>query len=215
MDTDVDYTLKIETLNDLIEALHKIFDHDVVNIEHVKAVLTAYRSNPKDWKKFAKFDRNRYTRNLIDVGNGKFNLMALCWSEGQGSSIHDHSDAHCFVKVLDGTLSETMFAWPSESDASNEMRVTREADYEKNGVAYINDSMGLHRMENKSHTDTTVTLHLYSPPFSSCHAFDQRTGHKHKCQVTFWSKFGERTPFTVDKCTAPSDPTSCSMAENN
>ena len=38
--------------------------------------------------------------------------MALCWGEGHGSSVHDHSDAHCFVKVLDGRLKETMFDWP-------------------------------------------------------------------------------------------------------
>lgn len=26
----------------------------------------------------------RYTRNLVDEGNGKFNLMILCWGEGHG-----------------------------------------------------------------------------------------------------------------------------------
>lgn len=26
----------------------------------------------------------RYTRNLVDEGNGKFNLIVLCWGEGQG-----------------------------------------------------------------------------------------------------------------------------------
>ena len=26
----------------------------------------------------------RYTRNLVDEGNGKFNLMILCWGENHG-----------------------------------------------------------------------------------------------------------------------------------
>ena len=26
----------------------------------------------------------RYTRNLVDEGNGKFNVIILCWGEGQG-----------------------------------------------------------------------------------------------------------------------------------
>lgn len=81
---------------------------------------------------------HRYTRNLIDAGNGKFNLMALCWGEGHGSSIHDHADAHCFVKVLDGELRETMFAWPSESEKETEMHKTDVNDYPKDGVTYIN-----------------------------------------------------------------------------
>ncbi|KAH6931670.1 hypothetical protein HPB50_026707 [Hyalomma asiaticum] len=60
--------------------------------------------------------RGRYTRNLVDEGNGKFNLMILCWSEGQGSSIHDHADSHCFMKVLAGTLKEVRFDWPQSKD---------------------------------------------------------------------------------------------------
>ena len=55
------------------------------------------------------------------------------------------------------------------------------------------DSIGLHRVENISHTESAVSLHLYSPPFDSCNTFDQRTGHKHKVKMTFYSQFGERT----------------------
>lgn len=41
----------------------------------------------------------RYTRNLVDEGNGRYNLIVLCWDSGQGSGIHDHADSHCFMKV--------------------------------------------------------------------------------------------------------------------
>lgn len=58
----------------------------------------------------------------------------------------------------------------------------------------LTDSLGLHRVENPSHADKSVSLHLYSPPFDTCHMFDQRTGKKTACKVTFWSKFGERVP---------------------
>ena len=50
-------------------------------------------------------------------------------------------------------------------------------------------------MENVSHTNTAATLHVYIPAFDMCQSFDQRTGHKRKCQVTFWSKYGVRTPY--------------------
>jgi len=42
------------------------------------------QSNPADWKKYANFDPYKYTRNLVDDGNGKFNLLVLAWGEGQG-----------------------------------------------------------------------------------------------------------------------------------
>lgn len=48
----------------------------------------------------------------MDAGNGKFNLMILCWGPGHGSAIHDHADSHCFMKMLSGRLSEVRYAWP-------------------------------------------------------------------------------------------------------
>ena len=95
---------------------------------------------------------DRYTRNLVDMGNDRFNLMALCWGEGHGSSVHDHSDAHCFVKVLDGQLKETMFDWPTglqtqqPADSTDLEEITKHEPltetgvnyYDKDGVTYIN-----------------------------------------------------------------------------
>lgn len=54
------------------------------------------------------------------------------------------------------------------------------------------DSMGLHRVENPSHADNAISLHLYSPPFNTCQIFNQQTGQATKATCTFWSKFGER-----------------------
>lgn len=187
----------IKNLDDLIKELRKIFESDEIDVDYVKTVLSAYKSNPKDWKKYSKFDTHRYTRNLIDEGNGKYNLMALCWGESHGSSIHDHSNSHCFVKMLDGQLQETRYNWPTECEGETQMNPREVNIYEKDQVTYINDTIGLHRMENPSHVVGAVSLHLYIPPFSSCRTFDERTGHKRVSQVTFYSKYGERTPFTV------------------
>ena len=51
-----------------------------------------------------------YFRNLVHKGNDKFNLMLLCWASGNKSTIHDHADAHCFLKVLDGNIREVCTA---------------------------------------------------------------------------------------------------------
>jgi len=84
--------------------------------------------------------KKRYTRNLIDEGNGKFNILLLCWAESQGSSIHDHSNSHCFMKCLDGELVETKYEWPSNSDQTNEkeMIVKTKTELKRNQVCYIN-----------------------------------------------------------------------------
>jgi len=183
-----------QSLQELTDELKKIFDEDKVNIEYVKTLMESYESNAADWKKFAKFDQFRYTRNLVDEGNGKFNLMILCWNESQGSCIHSHANSHCFLKVLSGGIREEIFEWPDESAGEEEMHMTRKMVYNKNQVTYINDSIGLHRMENPSHCEKGVTLHLYSPPFKMCSTFDQKTGHMTEIPMTFWSKYGEKIP---------------------
>ncbi|KAH9488337.1 Cysteine dioxygenase [Bulinus truncatus] len=197
------------SLHELITRLHEVFESDNISVEYVQKLMTSYKSNRKDWKKFAKFDQFRYTRNLVDAGNGKFNLMTLCWNEGQGSSIHSHANSHCFLKVLDGGVKEELFEWPNDSESG--MKKWAENEYEKDQCTYINDSIGLHRVENTSHINKAVTLHLYSPPFDVCQCFDERTGRAVTSKVTFWSKYGRRTPFGRN----PDEGPGCCVIENN
>jgi len=186
---------KVSSLDELIEELHVLFSGDRVNVDQIYALMRSYKSNPAEWKKYAIADRSKYTRNLVNEGNGKFNLMILCWGEGHGSSIHDHSNSHCFMKMLEGKLTEQRYDWPSESEENEPLKPASQAILDLNEVCYINDSLGLHRVENSSHTDPAVSLHLYCPPFDSCSMFDQRTGHKTKCPVTFWTKYGEKVKY--------------------
>ena len=79
----------------------------------------------------------RYTRNLIDEGNGKYNLILLCWAESKGSAIHSHSNSHCFMKCLEGELTESQFEWPDEH-VKQEMVEKKVTPIRKNEVAYIN-----------------------------------------------------------------------------
>ncbi|XP_053214274.1 cysteine dioxygenase type 1-like [Panonychus citri] len=194
---------KAVDLDHLINSLSELFSTDLVDIEKVKQLMSSYQSNPKEWRKYAHFDRHRYTRNLVDTGNGKYNLILLCWSPGQGSSIHDHANSHCFMKIMSGSLVETQFQWPedkevtSDNDYDDELKIISSTTYKCDQVTYINDSIGLHRVENMSHVEPAVSLHLYSPAITNCRIFDQRTGKSTQVSVTFHSESGIRTPFKV------------------
>ncbi|GFY39534.1 cysteine dioxygenase [Trichonephila inaurata madagascariensis] len=50
---------KIDTLDDLIRELRSAFATDHVNVERVQDLMAAYKSNPREWIKYAKFDRHR------------------------------------------------------------------------------------------------------------------------------------------------------------
>lgn len=65
---------------------------------------------------------------MVDAGNGKFNLMIICWGEGHGSAIHDHADSHCFMKILKGELVESRYAWPTNEINNNNNNNNNEND---------------------------------------------------------------------------------------
>lgn len=49
---------------------------DDVDVEHLKRLMQEYTSNETEWSKYAFGDQSRgYTRNLVDEGNGKSNLV--------------------------------------------------------------------------------------------------------------------------------------------
>ncbi|XP_022247527.1 cysteine dioxygenase type 1-like [Limulus polyphemus] len=166
---------RIRCFNDLIKELHRIFESDSVNIEYVQDVMASYRSNPKEWRKIAKFERNT---------EGIFSMPEVCHSFNKRLEL----TAEIGVKVveqLSGALREFRYIWSSEK---HEMIPFKETILHVNDVTYINDSLGLHLMKNRSHSEPAVSLHLYYPPFDQCHIYDQRTGLYSLKEMTFWSK---------------------------
>ncbi|KAJ3116769.1 Cysteine dioxygenase [Phlyctochytrium bullatum] len=172
------------TLDDLVKALHVemadkgIDQMDSVDVERVQRLMESYASNPQDWAQYAHFDPSgrKYTRNLVDDGNGKFNLMVLCWPQEQSSAIHDHAGSHCLMKVLGGEILETQYYWPHEvvdagSPSSAPMKEKKATVHSVNRVAYIHDKIGLHRVSNPSPTRPAISLHLYCPPYDTCRTF--------------------------------------------
>ncbi|KAG6009395.1 hypothetical protein E4U54_008570 [Claviceps lovelessii] len=167
---------------------------DDVDVSLLTKLMKNYNSNPMEWGKYAFGDASRgYTRNLVDEGNGKSNLLVLVWSPGKGSPIHDHGNAHCLMKILHGSLTETRYAFPDVDAEPGPMEIISEKTYEKNGVTYMADELGLHRVSNRG-SDFAVSLHLYTPPNvakEGCHIFDERTGKSsHVPGCNYYSAYG-------------------------
>lgn len=139
-------------------------DSGDVDPNRIVELMRSYESVLADWEKYAMADLSRpYTRNLVDKGNGKSNLLVLVWSPGKSSPIHDHADAHCVMKVLYGTLKETLYAWPDALDRSGRTssppEVKRVTVLKDNNVTYMSDALGLHRVGNPDPERLAVSLH--------------------------------------------------------
>lgn len=62
------------------------------------------------------------------------------------------------MKILQGNLTETRFAFPEKGQGETPMTVVSEKTYRENAVAYMADELGLHRISNKG-SDFAVSLH--------------------------------------------------------
>ena len=171
-------------------------DSDEIDPNDIINLMSVYTSNEIDWKQYALADSSRnYTRNLVDEGNGKSNLLIVVWNPGKGSPIHDHADAHCVMKILKGALKETQYHTPEQIDGKlPPPEIMKETIYSENQVTYISDEIGLHKIANASDTEMAVSLHLYTPPHAAnfgFNLFDEKTGKRTHChQAGFYSDRG-------------------------
>ncbi|KAI9931865.1 hypothetical protein ASPWEDRAFT_37234 [Aspergillus wentii DTO 134E9] len=172
-----------------------------VDPNDIQRLMEKYVSNSDEWSQFALGDPSRtYTRNLIDEGNGKSNLLILVWSPGKGSAIHDHANAHCVMKILKGSLQETLYTWPDKDKVEHGQvsppEITKQTIYGENEVTYMSDKLGLHKISNPDPKNFAISLHLYTPPNAATfgfNVFDEKTGKSnHIKQSNFYSDRGQR-----------------------
>ncbi|EGC41046.1 cysteine dioxygenase [Histoplasma capsulatum var. duboisii H88] len=197
----------IDAFHCLVQDINKVLgpssglDSDDVDPMDIQKLMEDYTSNESEWERYAFGDAGRaYTRNLVDEGNGKCNLLILVWSPGKGSAIHDHANAHCVMKVLKGSLRETLYGWP-ESDKVQKgepspLTVTRDKVYKEGQVTYMSDKLGLHKISNPDPTNFAISLHLYTPPNAAHYGFslfDEKTGKsRHVKQSVLFSRKGHK-----------------------
>lgn len=48
-----------QDLTELARILRVIFNKDVVDVDYVNQLLKNYKSNPRDWRKYAKYDPHK------------------------------------------------------------------------------------------------------------------------------------------------------------
>lgn len=210
----------VRDLSDIL-GLSSDIDSADVDLSSLTRLMQSYKSAELEWFQYAYADPSMvFTRNLVDRGNGKSNLLILVWTPGRESVIHDHANSHCIMKVLKGRVTETRYEWPAPSvsartspepsiprvlngdrDSSRtnagQMRITKATTYEQDQVTYMSDDLGLHKISNPDSETYAVTLHLYTPPNAAnhgCKVFDEKSGTSVLVtEYQFYSEFGQKT----------------------
>lgn len=143
-------------MNNLNELKNELIDIFKMNkdkyFENVKNALSKYNGN--DWKKYIKINKKSYNRYLY-YSSCEFDLIIITWSSGNKCKVHNHPENGCFVRIMDGNISE-------EHYDTKTLKKTEENKYAKNDIMYIDDTINYHRMCNNNN-QPCITLHIYSP----------------------------------------------------
>ncbi len=150
-------------------------------------ILEAFVSDGEGWRPYVHWNETRYTRNRI-ARTDAFELLLLCWGEGQESSIHAHEGKDCWLAVVDGAIEEVQFAFP-ETGARGPLEPTHSHVLPRGAVGYMHDDIGLHLV--RAHGGPGVSLHLYAPPYDACNVYCPDTGEVTRIQLACHSVDGE------------------------
>jgi cysteine dioxygenase len=146
-----------QTLNPLFAYLDRLQGRAA--LPELTAVMAQLEVDCDDVASSIRFSDRGYARNLMRAGRW-YNALVLCWKNGQRSPIHDHKGSSCGVRVLRGTLTETLF----EMTPNGHVKATFSRDLLPGSVIGSEDT-DIHQISNLQLGDADlVTLHVYSPP---------------------------------------------------
>jgi cysteine dioxygenase len=163
LDINSNITFTITSINELVDALSEAERATFNEIIHSTNLPNSIFENYCSWS------TESYTRNCI-IDNEKFELILICWESGQITPIHNHGGEECWVKVIEGSLKETIY----EIDKAGELNILKTDISRAQDVSYMIDFMGYHSLENLSNK-RSMSLHLYAKPIRSCEIFDKET----------------------------------------
>lgn len=182
-------TVKVENL---IEGLCAIPDAEF----KCDTVYKFLAENPVDVDSIAGFfhwSEKFYTRNLI-FKNERFEMMAICWNNGQVSKIHNHADQMCWMTVPVGKLRGQNFRAVEIDEAKGfcKLETTDNFDLSDCLTAKVELEEPIHQILNLPEFDEpAVSLHIYSKPFDRCLAYCKDTDSFQEVQMFYTSIGGE------------------------
>ena len=149
-----------ESLVPLVDFLNRLECR--VPLDGLREQLSSLEVTLDDLRPFMHFGDTCYARNLI-CENTWFELLCICWKNGQKSLIHNHAQSTCGLRVMAGQGTETTFI----ERADGLVDPVKHCGLAVGDICCTQDS-DIHQVANDSPDGSElVTLHIYSPPLRS------------------------------------------------
>jgi cysteine dioxygenase len=148
---------------------------------------------PETLAPYLTWDRQHYTRNLIDK-TSLYELMAICWEVGQVSSVHNHRDQNCWMAVPLGRLLVENFHVLHQDipGGKSTIKATETVEMNRSHPCAVDPLEPVHRVLNpREFNQRAVSLHVYSRPFDTCVVYSAEQGTCGEIQLHYTTQYGK------------------------
>jgi cysteine dioxygenase len=180
-------------LQDFVQELREFPESAFEHTQEIVDFLTATHVAPHTLAPFLSWDRQHYTRNLIDK-TPLYELIAICWESGQASSVHNHRDQNCWMAVPVGRLQVENFRliFQDLENGKCELKPADTVEMNPGHPCAVDPLEPVHRVVNpKEFHERAVSLHVYSRPFDTCVVYSPEQGTCGEIKLHYTSEYGK------------------------
>jgi len=180
-------------VENLVEKLRALPPSAFDETEKVRALLESMPVDEASLAPYLCWDRQHYTRNLIDRTD-LYELIAVCWEVGQGSSVHNHRDQNCWMAAPVGKLLVENFHVGFQDVATGKCQLlaSNTVELTAGNPCAVDPREPVHRVINpREANQRAVTLHVYSRPFDTCVVYSPELGTCGDIELHYNTVFGK------------------------
>src|SRR5437660_3101396 len=169
---------KTVPIQKLVDELRTLPESAFIPAEPLRRFLTQMPVDADSLASYLTWDRQHYTRNLIDR-TPLYELMAICWEVGQASSVHNHRDQNCWMAVPMGRLRvENLHLVRQDLERGTcHLEPLNTLEMSLAEPCAVNPADPVHRVINpREFNQRAVSLHVYSRPFDTCVVYSPEQG---------------------------------------
>jgi cysteine dioxygenase len=185
--------VKLVSIENLVAGLRQLSESAFSGTEQIRTFLKENPVDPETVTPYLTWDRQHYTRNLIDK-TSLYELMAICWEVGHVSSVHNHRDQNCWMAVPIGRLLVENFHVVHQ-DIQNGKCTIKSTEIVEMNLSHpcaVDPLEPVHRVLNpREFNQRAVSLHVYSRPFDTCVVYSAEQGTCGEIRLHYATEYGK------------------------
>ena len=186
-------SVKTVSIDKFVQDLRTYPESSFLPTEPLREFLEKNPVDPDSIAPYLNWDRQHYTRNLIDR-TSLYELMAICWEVGQASYVHNHRDQNCWMAVPKGRLQVENFHLVHQ-DLDNgrcQLEPLNTVEMNLSHPCAVDPADPVHRVVNpREFSQRAISLHIYSRPFDTCVVYSPEQSTCGEIKLHFTSEYGK------------------------